>query len=92
MYVFMLVLNIVIYIYIYVCSGWRQGPNVEPSPRRAYKRPVLKVKAAPDPVSQQLAALKAGPVSSLLDCCYTVSWGCCWGCPYSDCPTIWGPY
>ena len=29
-------------------------------PRRAYKRPVLKPKAAPDPVSQQLAALKAG--------------------------------
>lgn len=28
------------------------------SPRRAYKRPVLKPKAAPDPVSQTLAALK----------------------------------
>lgn len=33
--------------------------SVTPSPqRRAYKRPVLKPKAAPDPVSQQLAALK----------------------------------
>jgi len=32
--------------------------------KRAYKRPVLKVKAAPDPVSQQLAALKEKTVDS----------------------------
>eukprot|EP00930_Biecheleria_cincta_P042229 TRINITY_DN29049_c0_g1_i1.p1 TRINITY_DN29049_c0_g1~~TRINITY_DN29049_c0_g1_i1.p1 ORF type:complete len:1092 (+),score=220.44 TRINITY_DN29049_c0_g1_i1:77-3277(+) len=32
--------------------------------KRAYKRPVLKAKAAPDPVSQQLAALKEKSVDS----------------------------
>lgn len=36
--------------------------------RRAYKRPVLKPKAAPDPVSQTLAALKDGPAAENWPC------------------------
>lgn len=41
--------------------------------RRAYKRPVLKPKAAPDPVSQTLAALKDGAAENWPCWRYTVS-------------------
>ena len=41
--------------------------------RRAYKRPVLKAKAAPDPVSQTLAALKDGAAENWPCWRYTVS-------------------
>ena len=66
--------------------GWRQvisdylfssvHPSIErlKSVRRAYKRPVLKPKAAPDPVSQTLAALKDGPAAENW-LCWRYSWG-----------------
>eukprot|EP00438_Fugacium_kawagutii_P020051 Skav201031 [mRNA] locus=scaffold3386:142589:152459:+ [translate_table: standard] len=58
-----------IYIYTHVCSFKTRGQSkhlrcqdaqefLDQATKRAYKRPVLKPKAAPDPVSQTLAALK----------------------------------